>query len=583
MLGVALCRMLGASSGFLNMVQRAALRVVITPEAVVYGALAVIISMLTMLLPVIRFSRVGIVEHKLGKSGKPKKSLWQRFFLDFLCFGIACYGLYSFNSRREIMAMAVQDVQSVDPLLFVSSSLFIIGLGLLCLRVFPYILKFAFMLGRRFWAPSVYASLLKVIRSVGEEQFIMIFLVFTLAVGIFNAKAARTINLNNDHQIQYLAGTDLVFQEAWQDNQPPRGMGSSGPPGSEPPSPAQTVFFEPDYERFTGFEEVDAITRVMEGTVTLRKTGSTVERVRLMAVETNTFGEVLWFRDDLLPTHINHFLNALAMRSDGVLLSDNFRTRFDYQLGDMISYRDRNDNEARGWVAGFVTHWPGYAPVVQTTQRTGETLEVESFLVVANLGFLQTNWGIMPYQVWMRTNTPGNRFIYDFREENDLRFTMFRDAKASVVESKSDPILQGTNGVLTVGFIVTLLICFTGFLIYWILSIKSRVLQFGIFRAMGMTMSNIIGLLINEQFLITFTAIAIGAAVGEISSRLFVPLIQISFAASEQSIPLLIVTENRDYANLFITIGTMIAVCLVVLGVFISRIKIAQALKLGED
>jgi putative ABC transport system permease protein len=134
-----------------------------------------------------------------------------------------------------------------------------------------------------------------------------------------------------------------------------------------------------------------------------------------------------------------------------------------------------------------------------------------------------------------------------------------------------------------VGFIVTLLVCFTGFLIYWILSIKNRVLQFGIFRAMGMSMRDILALLVNEQLFITLTSVFIGALVGEIASRLFVPLIQISYSASEQVIPLLVVTEARDYMNLYVTIGLMIAVCLIVLGVIISKIKIAQALKLGED
>jgi putative ABC transport system permease protein len=100
---------------------------------------------------------------------------------------------------------------------------------------------------------------------------------------------------------------------------------------------------------------------------------------------------------------------------------------------------------------------------------------------------------------------------------------------------------------------------------------------------MGMTMSNIIGLLINEQLFITFTAIAIGALTGEVSSRMFVPLIQISFSASEQVIPLQIVTQQSDYVNLFGIIGGMILLCLFILGIFISRIKIAQALKLGED
>ena len=46
------------------------------------------------------------------------------------------------------------------------------------------------------------------------------------------------------------------------------------------------------------------------------------------------------------------------------------------------------------------------------------------------------------------------------------------------MEQKNDPVLQGTNGILTVGFIVVLLLCTVGFLIYWILSIQSRALLF---------------------------------------------------------------------------------------------------------
>jgi putative ABC transport system permease protein len=260
-----------------------------------------------------------------------------------------------------------------------------------------------------------------------------------------------------------------------------------------------------------------------------------------------------------------------------------FKAKYGYEIGDSILYTDSAGNSARGIIYGFVEYWPGYSPVVAVEDRGGAKVQEDRNLIVANLGVLQDAWGVHPYQVWMKTNTPSNRFFYDFAEANGLRLVTFEDAKAGLVDSKSEPILQGTNGVLTVGFIVTLAVCFTGFLIYWILSIKSRVLQFGVFRAMGMTMGEILGLLVSEQLLITFTSVAIGALVGEVGARLFVPLIQISYSASEQVIPLRVTMEAADYINLFTVIGAMIALCLAVLGVIISRIRMEQALKLGED
>jgi len=569
--GVALCRVLGASNGFLDLVQRTAIVVEITPDALLYAGLAMFLSFLTMFIPVIGFSAVGIVSHK-RRNTSSKKPIWQRFFLDILCLGVAVYGLYSFNIQRDAMAMAIRQNQSVDPLLFLSSSLFIMGLGLFCLRLFPYMLHLIFRLGRRFWSPAAYASLIKVIRSSGEEQFIMIFLLFTLSVGTFSAQAARTVNLNNDHHIQYLAGADIMFRESWRSQITAAGDGETS-----------VVFFEPDFERFTHFDEVDALTRVLRQDVSVRITVEhRIEDVPLMAVESDTFGDTIWFRNDLLRTHINHYLNALASRSDGLLLSRYFQEDIGLRLGDAIHFTDTHGNTVRGVVVGFIDYWPSFAPI-QRVEVYEQMTELRRPLIVANFGHLQSQRGVQPYQIWMRTNTDSNRFIHDFIDENRLNIIEFRDVRAEIIESRSDPILQGTNGVLTVGFIVTLLICFTGFLIYWILSLRSRVLQFGIFRAMGMSMRNLMGLLINEQFYITFTSIALGALVGEITARLFVPLIQISYTAADQVIPLMVVNEVRDYANLYTVVGIMIVFCLIILTAYISRIKITQALKLGED
>jgi len=587
-LGVVLCQLLGASSGFLYLVRRAALVVEVTPVVYVYAAAAMSLSFLTMFLPVIGFSKVNIVAHKQKKRGHILgKSLWQRFFLDILCFAVALYGLYSFNRQREIMALLDREAPAIDPLLLLSSSLFIIGAGLFALRLFPLLVRLVYRLGERFWSPQTYAAIIRVVRSAGEEQFIMIFLVLTMAVGIFSAYAARTINTNNEHRLQYLNGADVTFLEVWQNNLPQLPQFMIDELGLHVPD--QVVYTEPSFERFANFPEVDALTRVQRHLVDITVRGSRVDDVALMGIETNTFGETVWFRDDLLRIHINYFLNTLARNPRGVLLSNNFRTYLGYDIGDVITMRyeyRRNPSivfMARLEVVGFVDYWPGYARVQSTRLATGEIVQADQFLAVANLGHLQTVWGMLPYEVWMRTNTDNNRFIYDFQAEHGLDFTRFSDIGAAIVESRLDPIVQGTNGVLTMGFIVTLLICFTGFMIYWVLSIRARVLQFGIYRAMGMSVRSIFRLLINEQLLITFMAIVIGAVVGEIAARLYVPLIQVSYTAAAQVIPLMVITQMRDYINLYSVIGVMMVACLVVLGLYVKRIKIAQALMLGED
>ena len=575
-LGMYICGFLGASNGFMELVSRTALSVDLNRTAFVYSGVAAFASILMMVIPVIGFSKVTIVAHKRRKTGNLIKPVWQRFFLDILFMGLSSYGYYNFLSRRELMALTVVEVHTVDPVIFIASSMFIIGFGLFCLRLYPYLIKLIFKIGNKLWSPALYVSLLKVIRFSKEEQFIMIFLIFTICLGIFSATTARTLNTNNEHMIKYDVGADLIFAERFRDNiyQPEPGM------PFEPPD--QVIYTEPDFERFTAFPEVDALTKVMQSTITVRSENTNIGSASLMAIDTETFGQTVWYRNDLLPIHINYYLNALAANESAVLLSSNFRTRYELTVGEKITYADSYGNRMTGLIVGFIDYWPSFSDRV-SKESGGITVFEDQFLVVANLGHIHSMWGMYPYEVWMRTNSPTNRFFYEFAEESSLRFIRFRDAKAEVTNNKNNPILQGTNGVLTSGFILTFVACFTGFLIYWILSIKSRAIQFSVFRAMGMTKRNLISLLIYEQIFISFFAIAIGVFVGEIASMLFVPLIQIAYSPSFQNIPLLITIDLKDYISIFSVVVLMVVIYLIVLGVLNSRMKIAQTLKLGED
>ena len=169
------------------------------------------------------------------------------------------------------------------------------------------------------------------------------------------------------------------------------------------------------------------------------------------------------------------------------------------------------------------------------------------------------------------------------KNQTKIEYPVFRDAAAQLLDLKNDPIFQGTNGILTVGFIVVLLICSVGFLIYWILSIKSRTLQFGIYRAMGMEMREIITMLLCEQVFISGTAVATGTLVGFLTAKLYMPLIQMAYTAYDTALPLEVVNSYDDIGQMLIVVGIVMLVCMLILGWLISRMKITQALKLGED
>lgn len=568
-----LCQVLGSANSFLEFVRRSALDSQINSTVLLYGAAAALLSVLAMVLPVLRRSKTTIVSHKQGRNHRRSdRPLWQKLGLDVILLGVSLYGLYSFNGQKEALSQKVLEGASLDPLLFLSSSLFMIAAGLLALRVLPAVVWLVFTPFKKLWSPALYASFLRILRTRRSQGFIVVFLVITIALGVFNADAARTINGNKEDNLRYEIGADLVLQEKWSDNS-----------ASLTDNPnLDLVYNEPDYGRFLAMDGVQSCAKVLTDSVSVSVSGGTLKNVQLMAINTKAFGQTIWMKEGLNPYPINAYLNAISQNSRGVLVSRNAQTDFGMKLGDVISYKMSSGESIRGTICGFVDYFPSYAPVTYAKGTDGLYRETPNYLVVANLSQVQAECGVTPYEVWIKTNGSTD-FIYDFAEENGLTFTRFRDASAELVEMKNDPVLQGTNGILTVGFIVVLLLCAVGFLIYWVLSIQSRTLQFGIFRAMGLSMREILTMLLNEHLFISGLSIVTGAAVGKLTAKLYMPLIQLAYAASDNALPLQVVSRSGDMARIAIVVGVMLAVCLTVLGVLISRMKIAQALKLGED
>lgn len=568
-----LCQVLGSANSFLEFVRRSALDTQINSTVLLYGAAAALLSVLAMVLPVLRRSKTTIVSHKQGRNHRRSdRPLWQKLGLDVILLGVSLYGLYSFNGQKEALSQKVLEGASLDPLLFLSSSLFMIAAGLLALRVLPAVVWLVFTPFKKLWSPALYASFLRILRTRRSQSFIVVFLVITIALGVFNADAARTINGNKEDNLRYEIGADLVLQEKWSDNS-----------ASLTDNPnLDLVYNEPDYGRFLAMDGVQSCAKVLTDSVSVSVSGGTLKNVQLMAINTKAFGQTIWMKEGLNPYPINAYLNAISQNSRGVLVSRNAQTDFGMKLGDVISYKMSSGESIRGTICGFVDYFPSYAPVTYAKGTDGLYRETPNYLVVANLSQVQAECGVTPYEVWIKTNGSTD-FIYDFAEENGLTFTRFRDASAELVEMKNDPVLQGTNGILTVGFIVVLLLCAVGFLIYWVLSIQSRTLQFGIFRAMGLSMREILTMLLNEHLFISGLSIVTGAAVGKLTAKLYMPLIQLAYAASDNALPLQVVSRSGDMARIAIVVSVMLAVCLTVLGVLISRMKIAQALKLGED
>ena len=589
-LQVPVILMLLLSDGFLEFVSRKGLQVEMVPDAYLYALLAIVVFLITMLVPVMLTARSGIVRHKRSKSRSSDKPVWKKFYLDVVLLGVSVYGYFSYrNNLKMLDAAGLSGSEAyMDPALFLLSALAILSAALLFLRLYPLLIRLVFRLGRKRWKPGTYASLLNVSRT-RSSHFLMVFLIMTVSLGIFDAVSARTINTFTEDHIYYSNGADIVLSSNWtyesvkvmyddEGNMVPYDEGSADYDATK----VSEIYYynEPDFVPYTQLDTIDVATKAFRDKKTsVTCDGGSADGVTLMGVIPHEFGQVAWSRSDLLPAHINEYLNIMTDNPTAVFVSRALAEQTGINPGDKIEFAWSGQSKAlEAVVCGIIDYWPTINP---NAQESGEN---DLKFMVANLNYIHAEGAVRPYEIWMsRADGATSEMIYAEFEEKGIKFDTIVNTEQDLVAAKNDPMLQGINGTLTLGFVIIMAITLIGFLIYWIFNIRGRTLQFGILRAMGLSKRQLIGMILWEQLLISGVAILAGILIGSLAANLFVPLLQMIYTPAEQVPPFKVVAYFSDYLRLFVVLLIMLVAGSAVLARIISRIKMDQALKLGED
>ena len=561
-IGLFLCQFLGVSNGFLEFVNRTGIAAKVTGTAVLYALLAVVIFFVTTMIPIIPASKLTIVQYKQSKTKVVKMSLWEKLFVDVILIAASVVFLIIYTDHLNSGSSDYVTNGEIDPLIFVFATAFVMGMGLLFIRLYPYLLRLIYTLFKPFWTPSQYMAITTVARSQGgKERFLMLFLVITFSFGLFSANTARAINNNKEDRIYYSNGADITLSEYWTET------------SSTEDSVTTTVYTERDFSRYEELAGVEQATKVLKNKkARFTLDGKTTDEVMLMGIQPDRFAQVAWFRNDLLPVHWYNYCNALTDYKSGVLVSRALADDYEIVLGDEVAVRWGGNDTVSATVLAVVDYWPGINPN-----------ETPNF-VVMNYNYCYTETQLEPYEVWLKlADGATSEELYADITAKKMPVEWLGDSSQLLIAEKNEPQLQGMNGALTLGFIIIMIMTIIGFLIYWILSIKSRTLQFGILRAMGVTFREIIGIIGYEQILVSGVSIAIAFVIGGMASDLFVPLFQMMYDVVDQIPPFFVSAAGSDYVKIYAIIVLMLGGGFAILGHIIKKININKALKLGED
>ncbi|OBR64961.1 ABC transporter permease [Paenibacillus oryzae] len=599
-MGWFMAKSIGSANGFLSFVNRKSIPVGFSTEAMIAGGAAVLLAILATVIPAVIYARSSIVSYKQELARSDRKPVWQRWFLDVLLLLASAYGWYMFNERQMLTFQTgmTTDQLNVQPFLFFVPALAIFSLGLFFLRVFPWLLSLFNWLGRKFLPVPLYLTLTQLSRSSKGYYPLMILLVLTLGLGVYNASAARTIDLNSTERTLYKYGSDVIIQSAW-DGTPEAtrpsgggnqgggnsgggnqgggnggggngGGGNPGGGGNQAPTPTKILYNEPPFEIYRQLDGVEAAARVLKTKGNVVISGKSIGQGSILGIDNTDFSKVAWFRDDLYPVHPFHYLANLGLYEHAAIIPTSVAEKYQLKLGDTISV-GFTDGMLEFSVVGILPYWPTQYPD-------------KSPFVIANLDYIFDQLPMIPYEVWLKMKPDASvASVVEELQKQNIELVSVKDVGSELVTQAKHPTRGGVFGILSLGFLVSVVITLAGYILYWFFNLSGRSVQFGVLRAMGLSRRQLTGMLLLEQVFTAGLAIGLGVLIGKGVSLVFLPFLQTADNVAETVPPFRVVFEASDTNQLFIVVGFMMIIGALLLFLRIRSLRVHQAVKMGEE
>ncbi len=564
-LALLLSNFLGATSGFLEFGQRAPIKLDLSLSVILFAFVAAILSVATMLIPVYRNAKIEIVQHKNRK----RNPLIAKIILAVICVFAFLLTIYAYYVLVIEKGGLFTKSDSVQPLAYVFIISFFAAVALLFILIYPYILNFIIELRQKKWSADKFSAFSRISKLENKEKFIMVFLILTIAIGVFSSISARTLNTNMDKNTDYQYPCDIM---------------------------ADVRYLETPNRRYL-FDDVDGIeaTKITIGNSPILNSNrrNLESDIDLMGITPKEFSKLITWDDSILPQSMDEYMRQMQNDIKSCIISRNVAEKLNVKKGDVINvYVDETLSRRTvidANIIEIVEAWPTYYPT--EINEFGE--EVDRYLIVLNNDAIDKVSKNQNYKVWMNTDYSVDELktlTMTLGARADNNYDRVRVYLENIINGKEEQYLsqinsvrQATNGSLTLGFISVIFVCAIGLVVYWIISLKSRMLQIGTMRALGMSFKNVRSMVILEEILLCSSAIAVGLIAGVVSGVLFSPLFQSAFGEMGQMPPYVISINFNDIFKLMILITLLILISTKAVTYMLKRIKATTAIKLGEE
>ncbi|MFK7800142.1 MAG: FtsX-like permease family protein [Anaerolineae bacterium] len=396
-----------------------------------------------------------------------------------------------------------------DPILLLAPTLILLGIGLLALRLLPFLLSFIARLSKRsstFLAP---VSLLRLARDTTMPTRVVLLITFTVALALFATVMNGSLNQRQSELARYTTGADLRLR-----------------------LPLDGDMAEAEIEQLTADPSIQSASQVVRGrSVLADEPNNAFINVEILAVDPSTLPDVSYYPPNLSPFTLSTVVSILETDELGVLplvIGSNRQTlhinrgdRFELLIG-----RSTIPVEIVGIIETFPTLNQNFLvtslPILETlTDIEDPTLENEHVrelwldVVAGQHGGALTLAGQLPTDVYLTR--------------------ILGDAVAQTDAYQAGLIARETSAALQINMIVLLALSAVGFLTIQYFSTQQRFAEFGVMQALGIGRQAWFKLISAEAVAMLIMGLVLGAILGTALSLMMRPLLVSLLASSTGS------------------------------------------------
>ena len=137
-------------------------------------------------------------------------------------------------------------------------------------------------------------------------------------------------------------------------------------------------------------------------------------------------------------------------------------------------------------------------------------------------------------------------------------------------------------GFLFIGFATAALLTVLAFLLHMVFSFQRRFIELGVLRAAGLSIGQMTGYMVWELAFLILIGGVIGTILGYFASVIFIPFMQIGTSASDLIPPFKVLIAWDSIYQIYWMFAILFGLTLIVSIVLLRRMRIFQAIKLGE-